>query len=111
MRYTCLKTIVTKVFDEILKDNDDIQRVLGLLQEKEITCSMQIKSGPIHDSVRILEITDISIIWRLIQGGSSLKKTSNISDITAITVNIDVEAMVTLKPKPSRWSTLDTSDI
>lgn len=110
MRYTCLKTIVTKVFDGILEDNDDIQRVLSLLMEKEITCSMQVKTGPVHESVRILRMTDTAITWCLIQNGCSLTKTSNISDITAITV-IDADGTAMLKAEPSRWSTLDASDI
>lgn len=110
MRYTCLTTIVSKVFDGILEDADDIYRILDLLREKEITFAMQVKNGPVHDSVRLLELTETSITWRCVQHGSSLKKTSNISDIMEITVNPNVEAMITLKPKPSRWSTLDASD-
>jgi len=109
MRYICLKTIVSKVCDKVLEDDEDIQRVLSLLQEKQITCALQIKGESVHESVRILGLDDQRITWRLIEHGSSLKKTSNISDIKTVTVNSD-EAMVTLKPDPSRWSTLDASD-
>jgi hypothetical protein len=110
MRYTCLKTIVTKVCDKKLEDEEDIQRVLSLLHEKQITCTLQVKGEPAHESVRILEVTEDRITWRMVQSGGTLKKTSKISDIVAITVDSD-EAAVTLKPDPSRWSTLDASEI
>jgi len=109
MRYTCFRTTVSKVFDQIL-DNEEAQDVCSSLKEKELTCSIQIKSGPVHESVRILGITDSSVTWRLVKNGSSLMKSSKISDITAITVYTNEELMVSLKPEPTRWSTLDASD-
>lgn len=108
MRYTCLKTITTKVFDGILEDSEDILNLLRVLKEKEMTCAMQVKEGPLYDSVRILEVHNSSITWRLLKDGTSLKKKSEISDIMAIRVNANDE-LIKLKPSPSRWSTLDLS--
>jgi hypothetical protein len=111
MRYTCFKTIVSKVFDGVLDDDEEIANVLNFIREKELSCSMQVKSGPVHETVRILAVDDSKITWRLIESGSSLKKTSDITDITAISLNANEELMVTLKPAPTRWSTLDASDV
>lgn len=111
MRYTCLKTIVTKVFDGVLENPEDINNILQLLKEKEFTCAMQVKNGPMHESVRILELTKDRITWRLLKNGTSLIKKSEISDIASIRVNTNDDLMIKLKPEPSRWSTLDASDI
>jgi hypothetical protein len=111
MRYTCFKTIVSKIFDGILTDDEEIHNVLNLIKEKELTCSMQVESGPMHEMVRILSVEESQITWRLIKSGNSLKKRSDIADITAITVNANEELMVILKPEPTRWSTLDASDV
>jgi hypothetical protein len=110
MRYTCLKTIVTKVFDGVLDDSDDVLNVLRMLNEKELTCSMQVKKGPVHDRVRILAIEDGRITWRLLKAGTSLQKKSDIADIMSIKVNVNDDLMIQLKPEPSRWSTLDASE-
>ncbi len=109
MRYTCFRTIVSKVFDQSL-DEDETKSVIKSLKDKELTCSLQIKSGPIHESVRILSLTDTRVTWRLIKNGSSLTKTSDMADITAIEVSTNDELMIALKPEPTRWSTLDASD-
>lgn len=111
MRYTCLKTIVTKVFDGILEDSEDILNLLQVLKEKELTCAMQVKKGPLHESVRILEISETRITWRLLKDGTSLRKKSEIVDIVAIQVHTNDDLMVKLKPDPTRWSILDASDI
>jgi len=111
MRYTCLKTIVTKVFDGVLEDPGDILNVLQMLKEKELTCAMQVKNTPMYESVRILEINDDSITWRLLKDGTSLKKKSKIVDIITMRVNTNDDLMIQLKPKISRWNILDASDI
>lgn len=111
MRYTCLKTIVTKVFDGVLEDPDDVRNLLQLLKDKEITCAMQVKKGPVQEAVRILEIDESRITWRMFKDGTSLKKKSEISDIMMIRVNSNDELMIQLKPEPSRWGTLDVSDV
>lgn len=111
MRYTCLKTIVSKVFDGVLEDADDVMNVLKLIRDKEITCSMQVKGGPMHESVRILELNDGRITWRMMKDGTSLKKKSDIVDIVAVQVNTNDELMIKLKPEPTRWNTLDASEI
>lgn len=111
MRYMCLKTIVTKVFDGILEDSEDINNLLQLLKEKELTCAMQVKKGPMHEFVRILNVDENHITWLILKDGTSLKKKSGISDIMTIRVNTNEDLMVKLKPEPSRWSTLDASDI
>ena len=111
MRYTCFKTIVTKVFDGVLEDPGDVLNLLQLIKEKEITCAMQVKKGPMHESVRILDINDNRITWRMLQAGTSLKKNSDISDIMTIRVNTNDDLMIQLKPDPTRWGTLDVSDI
>lgn len=111
MRYTCLKTIVTKVFDGVLEDPGDIRNLLQLLKDKELTCAMQVKKGPMHESVRILEINENRITWRMLKDGTSLKKKSEIADIMTIRVNTNDDLMIQLKPEPSRWGTLDVSDI
>ncbi len=111
MRYTCLKTIVTKVFDGVLEDPADIQNILQLLKDKEITCAMQVKKGPVQECVRILEVGETRITWRMMKDGTSLKKKSEISDIMMIRVNSNDDLMIQLKPEPSRWGTLDVSDV
>ncbi len=111
MRYTCLKTTVSKVFDGILDDQDDILNILQILKDKELTCAMQVKKGPLHECVRILEIDKNCITWRLMKDGTSLKKKSEISDIAVMRVHTNDDLMVSLKPKPTRWSILDASDI
>lgn len=111
MRYTCLKTIVTKVFDGVLEDPSDIRNLLQLLKDKEITCAMQVKKGPMHEFVRILEINESRITWRMLKDGTSLTKKSEITDIMMIRVNANDDLMIQLKPEPSRWGTLDVSDI
>lgn len=110
MRYICLKTIVTKVFDGILENDDEILSVLSAIQNKEITCSLQEKQGPLNVSVRILDINETEIIWRVLKDGTSLKKKTKISDIIMISVNVDDELIIN-KPNSSRWSSLDASDI
>lgn len=111
MKYTCLKTIVTKVFDGVLEDPADILNLLQLLKDKEITCAMQVKKGPVQESVRILEIDENRITWRMFKDGTSLTKKSEVSDIMMIRVNTNDELMIQLKPEPSRWGTLDVSDV
>lgn len=111
MRYTCLKTIVTKIFDGIIEDPEDILNVLQVIKEKELTCAMQVKNSPMYESVRILEINDDCITWRLLKDGTSLKKKSKIVDIITMQVHTNDDLMIQLKPKPSRWSILDASDI
>lgn len=111
MRYTCFKTIVTKVFDGVLEDSEDILNLLQLLMEKELTFAMQVQKGSLYEFVRILEVNKDHITWRLFKDGTCLKKKSNISDITTIRVNVNDDLMIALKPEPSRWSTLDVSDI
>ncbi len=111
MKYTCLKMIVSKVFDGVLESAEDIFNLLQLIKEKEITCAMQVKMGSMQEYVRILEVDENRITWRLIKDGTSLKKKSEISDIMHIRVTANEELMIQLKPEPSRWSTLDTSDI
>lgn len=110
MRYTCLKTIVSKVFDGILEDEEDIKNLLELLKEKELTCAMQVKMGPVHEKVRILSLDGEHITWRIIQDSTSLKKKSAITDIMMIRVHANDDLMVH-KPEPSRWSTIDASEI
>lgn len=110
MKYTCFKTIVIKVFDGELDDPADICNLLQLLKDKEITCAMQVKKDPVHESVRILEIDESRITWRMLQDGTSLKKKSKISDIMMIRVHTNDDLMIQLKPEPSRWGTLDVSD-
>lgn len=111
MRYTCLRTITTKVFDGVLEDPDEIHNLLQLIKDKELTCSMQVKKGPMHESVRILEVDENCITWRLLQSGSSLQKKSEIADIMNVRLHTNDDIMIQLKPKPSRWSTIDVSDI
>jgi hypothetical protein len=110
MRYTCFRTIVRKVYDGILDDPEEIKNLLTQLKIKEITCSLKTKSGPCHEYVRILEVGE-SVTWRIIKNNTSLKKVSNIDDISSIEVCTSDEVMLNLKPEPSRWSTIDTSDI
>jgi len=107
MRFTCLKTIVTKVFDGILEDSEDINNTLQMIKEKELTISMQVKKGPVHEFVRILNLDENRITWRILKGRTSLQKTSDISDIMSVKINTNDELKIHLKPNPSRWSTLD----
>jgi len=111
MRYTCLKTIVTKVFDGVLDEPKDVLNLLQLLKEKEITCAMQVKNGPLYECVRILGMDKDRIKWRLLKDNTSLIKSSEISDIMAVRVTTNDDLMIKLKPDPSRWSTLDASSI
>ena len=110
MRYTRFKIITTKIFDGILEDPEEISSLLNELKNKEITCSMQIASGVLHNFVRIINVDENKIDWRLIQKGATLTKSSLISDITAIEVDTSDELLVSVKPKPTRWSALDISD-
>lgn len=110
MRYTCVKVIETTLFDQILNDPEDIRNVLLSLKDKELTCSIQVKSGPLHQNVRILQVNDSTITWRMVVHGTSLRKISPIEDIALLRVVTDEELTVRLKPEPSRWSVLDTSD-
>ena len=104
---------MVKVFDGILEDPGDIHNLLEVLIEKELTCAMQVNKGPLHEFVRILEINkdDRRITWQLLKDGTSLKKKSEISDITTIRVNTNDDLMIMLKPEPTRWNTLDASDV
>lgn len=111
MRYTCYKTIVSKVFDGILEGAEEIQNILQAIRNKELTCTLQVKGSPTYEAVRILGLTDDKITWRLVKDGTSLQKTSPISDIVGITIYIEEDLLVSLKPEPTRWSTLDASDI
>ena len=111
MRYVRYKTIVTKIFDGILEDEEEIHNLLSELKDKEITCAMQVSTGPRHDFVRILDIKEDRVTWRILHKGVTLRKTSDISDIRTIEVSTSDDVMAQLKPNASRWSTLDTSDI
>jgi len=111
VRYVVLKSVVSRVFDGILEYPNEIAELLNSLKNKEITCSMQIKSGPIFDFVRILKVDmNDTFEWRLIKNGVSLKKTSLVSDVNCITVETNDDMSVKVKPNPSRWSTLDPTD-
>jgi len=113
MRYIVLKSTVSKVFDEILNETEEIIELLIALKEKEITCSVQIKSGPVFNFVRILkvDIDNSTFEWRLMKNGISLKKKTSINDINLLTIEVDNDMAVKIKPNPSRWSTIDTSEI
>lgn len=110
MRYVRYKTITSKIFDDILEDPEDIQNLLNELKSKEITCAMQVGFDPRHAFVRILEVDQTKITWSILEKGVSLRKTSLISDIKTLEVEAG-DDLVVLKPKPSRWSMLDTSGI
>ncbi len=109
MKYTCFKTIVSKVFDGEI-DEEEARNVISLLKEKETTCSLQIRNTHMLDPVRILSINGNKVTWRFCKDGSSLRGTTKISEIVAIEVHADDELAVKLKPKATRWSTLDTSE-
>ncbi len=111
MRYIRYKTITSKVFDQIVEDTEDVQNLLTELKKKEITCAMQVGSGPRHEFVRIMEVSDEKITWKIIVKGATLQKSSFIADIQTIEVNMPDEVMAQLKPEPSRWATLDTSEV
>lgn len=111
MRYIRYKTIKSKVFDQIVEDPEDVQLLLAGLKDKEVTCVMQVGSEPCHDFVRIIEVNNEKITWKIIAKSATLQKTSLITDIKTIEVNTSDEVMAQLKPEPSRWSTLDTSDV
>jgi len=111
MRYIRYKTVISKVFDQVVEDSDDVQNLLKELKSKEITCAMQVGSGPRHEFVRILNVSDDKITWKVIARGATLQKSSLITDIQTLEVNVSDETMTVLKPESSRWSTLDTSEV
>lgn len=111
MRYTCTKTVVTKIFDKILTSQEDIQGLLKNLKEKQVTCSMQLTIGSMMQVVRIIDVTEDKITWRLMQHGQSVKSSSKISDISSIIVNTDDEMTISLDPEATRWNILDPSPL
>ncbi len=109
MKYKCFKSIVSKVFDGVL-DDEEAKNVISLLKEKETTCSLQVRNTHMLEPVRILGINGDKVTWRFCKDGSSLRGTTKISEIVAIEVHSNDELAVKLKPKATRWSTLDASE-
>lgn len=110
MRFTCYKTIVTKIFDALIEDSNDILNVLQSIKNKEITCTLKIQ-GSTYNNVRILNIDNSCFTWRFLKGRASLQKISDITSIESLEINTDDDIMIKLKPQATRWSTLDTEAI
>jgi hypothetical protein len=111
MRYICTKTVITKIFDRVLDNQEDIQGLLKNLQEKQVTCSMQLNSGSMYPVVRILDVTVDKITWRLMKHGQSVKSSSKISEISSIVVNTDDDMTISLNPEATRWNILDPTPL
>lgn len=109
MRFTCYRTIVTKVFDDVLDDHASILNLLTEIKQKELTCALQVQGDKLHEQVRILGVDEASLTWRAFNSDASLKKTSKISDIQLLSLHTDDELLIKLKPHPGRWSILDAS--
>ncbi len=107
MRYTRLKTTISRIYDGILDDPEDIRNILVSLKDKEVTCSIKLKSGLMGNPVRILEVNDNdSFKWMMMKQRASLRRTSKFDDIDTLEVNTCDEITVK-KREASRWSILD----
>lgn len=110
MRFVRLKTVVTKLYDQSVTNQQDILSILNKLKEKELTCNLRLTSGPMYSDVRFLEINEKAFRWRTTKNQSSLVKWSNLNELDYLEVNVKSEVLAGLKPNPSRWSTLDSVD-
>jgi len=109
MRYIRLKTVTTKIVDEIIDKVETIKPILEILRDKEIKCTMQLSDGPKMKTVRIDKIDGDRISIRIINPNSVLKKKSLISEIEYLEVNTSDEVLCRTKSDVSRWMLLDPS--
>ena len=108
MRFVRLKTVVTKICDQQVQDENEIVTLLNKLKEKEFTCSIRLFSGPVYSCVRILEVNSPNFKWRTTKNGSSLIKNSSINDLDYLELDVKTEVIAKLKPNQSRWSLIDS---
>ncbi len=107
MKYVRYQTSVAKIFDGTITDHDDIKQILSSIKDRELTCKLRLTSGPKHDYVRILDVKDDVFRWRMVKNKAILRDESSFDDILELEVNSDMETVLHLKPKPSRWTLLD----
>ena len=110
MRFVRLKTVVTKLYDQVIPGKSDVLTILRKLKDKELTCSIRLSSGPIYHEVRFLEIEEDRFRWRTTKNQSSLVKWSNVDELEHLELNVKSEVF-SLKPNPSRWSTINAGDL
>ena len=58
MRYVRLKTILTKVVDEVIDEESIIKSILNVLLDKELGCTIRLTEGPRLEPVRIQSLGD-----------------------------------------------------
>lgn len=109
MHYVKMKTVVTCVVDEMVEDLETIKAILSVVKEKELTCTMRLTEGPKMEQVRIEQLTEDSLSFRVIFKQHSLKKSCKYADIDYLEVNTEDAAIVNAKPGISRWLLLDPS--
>jgi hypothetical protein len=109
LRYIRYQTSVSKVFDGVIADISEKRDILSAIHDRELTCKLQLKDGPIYENVRITKVDNDNFSWRMIKNKSILQQNSKIDDIRELEVNSDLEVGIQLKPQPSRWTVLDSS--
>lgn len=107
MRYICSKRVVTKIFDGLVENEDDIVKLLNFVCSKDIICTLKLSTGMKFDKVKILSIQDKIFRWKYMKNHSTLDTTSNIADIDCLEVEADGGLFTGLDPNPSRWTVLD----
>lgn len=111
MRYIKFKTIITKTFDDIVIDVQDIKAILAILTDKDLDCCLKLKKGPRMEITRILELGESCFKFIVITRSSSLVRRVRYEDIELLEVNDFASDIFVTKPRVSRWMMLEPVSI
>jgi len=107
MRYIKLKTITTKVADEIVDEEEYVFKILETLMSKELSFTLRLKDGLKRSPVRIMSLTNQDFKFRLMGANSSLISSASLDEIDYLEINTQDTLIANKKPNVSRWSLLD----
>jgi hypothetical protein len=111
MRYVCYKTIVRKVIDESIDDLASIKSVLKVFCDKELTCALQVGSGPMLSPCRVCSTSDNNFQFVAFRRYGTLRKTAKYEDIGYLELQTDDETIALFKPNVTRWTLLDADGL
>jgi len=114
MRFIRTKTVVTRLFDGAIDDMESILKILRDIQEKEYTCTLEIKGRPrTFESARIVNLnTDEppTFTCSICGKNSNLKVSDEVSKITELSLDTADEITVQTKSDVTRWDLLNPAD-
>lgn len=107
MHYVKLKTVVSKVVDELIDDLETIKQIMQVIYSRQLDCAITLNSGPKLFPVRIEKMDENEFSFRIIRIHGSLQKSALYTDIQYLEVNSQDSVISRVKPDVTRWMLLD----